>query len=68
MIGPDWAFSLGELFIINGVLTTLAVFLKDKVQEMFYFCVCLQILQNIGFLSTFMQNPGLPERNPRKHS
>ncbi len=69
VLGPDWAFSLVEIILINGICGYF-IYTIDREEHFILFVVgaFLLLFQNIAFLATVLKNPGLPPRDISVHS
>mmetsp|Transcript_34243 Transcript_34243/g.45150 ORF Transcript_34243/g.45150 Transcript_34243/m.45150 type:complete len:138 (-) Transcript_34243:254-667(-) len=69
VIGPDFWFSLLELFLVNAILGfILSQATSDSLRLVFYAGLTILLFHNVSFLATIMMNQGLPPRNPNTHS
>lgn len=64
-IGPDWKFSLLEMFLVN---TPLLAASKGNEGWVAHITLATLVFQNFFFLMTILTNPGILQRDPSIHS
>ncbi len=69
VIGPDFAFSLLEMALVNGILgAVLNSAANHELWSVFAAGLVILVGHDLAFMSTVMVNPGLAPRNPSAHS
>ena len=69
VIGPDFGFSILELFLTNGILGIILNSARSQsLWALFYCGLSVLMIHNIAFIATVLCNQGLPPRNPNAHS
>ena len=69
VIGPDFGFSLLELFLTNGIVGLILNSARNQgLLPLLYCGLGILLIHNIAFMTTILRNQGLPPRNPNVHS
>lgn len=66
-IGPNYKFSLLEIFLTN-ILMYFALVARSKIQFLWHVSIIVVVLKNVSFLLVVLVNPGLLPRDPNLHN
>ena len=67
-IGPDFKYSIGELFFINTIAFLAIRNIPDDHFELRVYMSMVILIQNIAFLATILTNPGMLNPDPTINS